>query len=367
MTAPGVFQVLELEPLVGNPDPTFSETTSRETQSRETQSSPQNLADFLEPESLGVEPLVDVLGATVGPDMRAALGARPHDDEIEDGVEDAGRFVDGVRRVPWLWIGLTSSLSVTLGWVILTQTDLATGDVIASRDQEVARQQENERKMSAARVEQERRKYGTIRISSDPPGAEVWMVKHGAEVAFENLPRAHEYLFWVRAPGQHSQVRSIKGSEIDGTVTVDLDPLQNGLVVSEGAVRGNVHPRLAEDFDAQDAVSLRLRSPDKGVSFSLLVGYTPGAHLDDLDVSRVWEFIVTKTAHNSAEIVVKGRHWEEQGNALVFDEIVNLYPSNDTEDANSQSQSRADSAPDAASAPHRPKRRREKRRHGGRG
>jgi hypothetical protein len=63
------------------------------------------------------------------------------------------------------------------------------------------------------------------------------------------------------------------------------------------------------------------------VSLGLLVGYTPGASVVDLDVRKTHEFWLTKAGFQPHELVVKGRHFEEgPGGALIYAENVELAP-----------------------------------------
>jgi hypothetical protein len=243
------------------------------------------------------------------------------------------------RRMPWLWVTLTLMMGGALAWVVATQTDLLEGDVIASRDQQATKETEEARAAAEEAARKAQKEYGTATITSEPKGARVWMIRRGAEVTFENLPRAHEYVFMIDAPGQQPQVRRIKGTEIGGTVTVDLDPLADA--DAHAPLPESDPPRLADTVDPEDVGELRLASPDTDARFGLLVGYTPGVRLEDLEVGETWELLVTKEGHAPHTETIKGRHWEEAGDALIYSEKVELRPLTPEEMAEADSESDA--------------------------
>ncbi|MBC7973738.1 MAG: hypothetical protein H7138_02050, partial [Myxococcales bacterium] len=228
------------------------------------------------------------------------------------------------RGLPWFWIALTAILGGALVWVLYSQTDLFSGDLIALRNQQA--QLEAEQELAAAQREQASavKEYGTIEIASEPAGARVFEVREGGEARFERLPIDHEYMVMVTAPGHVPRVRIVKGSELAAPVIVDLDPLPPGATAP--ALPEERAPKLAA-APSKQAETLVLRSHTPGASLGLLVGYTPGVKIVDVDVEAPQRYLLVLAGHAPAELVVKGRHFEEQGGgALVFAETVKLVP-----------------------------------------
>lgn len=235
-----------------------------------------------------------------------------------------------VRRTSvWPWAALSMMLAAGLGWVLWTQTDLfAGGSLIERRDQAVAAEVAAE----AAAIEEERQRnakeYGTLTLDSAPEGARVWMVKEGPEATFEHLPVDNEYQVLVTAPGHASRVRVVKGSELGAPVIMDLDPLEDPR--ARPPIPDAPPPELG-DGDSDETATLRLRSNSEGARLALLVGYTPGVKIVDLDVEQVHTVWLTLAGHALHEIVLKGRHWEETSDgALVYMEHVKLEPQPET-------------------------------------
>jgi hypothetical protein len=225
------------------------------------------------------------------------------------------------KGAPWAWVGLSLMLASALGWVLYTQTDLFSGDVIANRDAKaLAEAQEDLEEAKAAR---KRSEYGSLQLDSKPEGARVWSIQAGPEARFPNLPIGHEYMVFVAAPGHLPRVRIVKGSELASPVAIDLDaapdPDATPPLPEERA------PKLA-DGNAGQPETLVLRSSTKGAELGLLVGYTPGVKVIDLDVAATHHFRLTKDGFEPHDVIVKGRHWEEVAGNLVYSEHVELRP-----------------------------------------
>lgn len=228
------------------------------------------------------------------------------------------------RGMPVVWIGLTLMFGGALAYVVATQTDLLSGDVIEHRNAEAQAEAEREAAVAQAEIDAKRVSYGTIEIDSAPKAARVFDMREGPTATFEHLPVDHEYMVLVTAPGHRSRVRLVKGSELVGPVVVDLDPLPAGAAsppIAEERV-----PKLASPPSKVDA-TLELRSNTPGAQLGLLVGYTPGVKIIDVDVEQPHRYLLVLAGHQDTELVVKGRHFEEaSGGALVYQETVTLTP-----------------------------------------
>ncbi len=221
----------------------------------------------------------------------------------------------------WPWILLSLMLAAGLGWVLYTQTDLFEGDVIQKRDAEALAEAEAE--LAAARAaRQDDTEYGTVQLDSTPPGSRVWMVREGPSTRFENLPVDGEYMVAVTAPGHVPRVRVLKGTELAAPVIIDLDPVEPG--APEPELPDAPPPKVGTKTD--DTATLELRSNTEGAALSLLVGYTPGVQVMNLDVSQTHRFRITAPGFETHEIVLKGRHWEESEQGLAYLEHVKLRP-----------------------------------------
>ncbi|MBK8238142.1 MAG: hypothetical protein IPK74_21650 [Deltaproteobacteria bacterium] len=222
-------------------------------------------------------------------------------------------------RLPVLWIALTLLLGGALAWVVATQTDLLQGDVIAQRDAEAKAAEVAD--LEARKAEQERAKveYGTIEIASTPKGARVFELREGPVARFEQLPVDHEYMVLVTAPGFAPRVRVVKGTELAAPVVMDLDAVPPGAAVPP--IPEHDAPKLSRAPSKQTA-ALELRSNTAGATLGLLVGYTPGVKIVDVDVKAPHRFLLVLAEHEPTEVIVKGRHFEEKGGALeAFTEV----------------------------------------------
>jgi hypothetical protein len=228
------------------------------------------------------------------------------------------------RSFPWFWLALTLLLGGGLFWVLYSQTDLFSGDLIALRNQKVQAEAEQELAAQQREQESEAKEYGTIEIASEPKGARVFDVREGVEARFEALPVDHEYMVMVFAPGHVPRVRIVKGSELAAPVIVDLDALPAGAAAPP--LPEERAPKLAS-APSKQAETLVLRTHTPGATLGLLVGYTPGVKIIDVDVKAPQRYLLVLAGHDPAELIVKGRHFEEQGDALVYAETVTLVPS----------------------------------------
>jgi len=229
----------------------------------------------------------------------------------------------------WVWVTLSLMLAGALAWVLYTQTDLFSGDVIGNRDRAVQAEVEAEVAAHDAAIAKAQAEYGSIQIDSTPQGARVFDVRPGPEARFDALPIAHEYMILVTAPGHQPRVRILKGSELAAPVIVDLDPLPAGAVTPP--VPEERPPRLADQpGDVHEALVLKSNTP--GARLALLVGYTPGVRLIDVDVEQPRTLWVALAGHELAELVVKGRHYEDDADGNpVYAEHVTLQPADEVE------------------------------------
>lgn len=222
----------------------------------------------------------------------------------------------------WVWITLTVMLAGALGWVLYTQTDIFSGDVIGNRNAEAVAEAVREHEAKQAEIAAKARQYGTIELETTPKGARVFDMRDGPETAFVGLPPEHEYLVLVAAAGHVPRIRRIKGSELAAPVIVDLDPLPAG--APEAELPDEEPPKLATTLGKQTA-TLTLRSNTPGAQLGLLVGYTPGVKLVDVDVAEPKRFWIALPGFEREELVVKGRHYEElAAGSLVFSTNVQL-------------------------------------------
>lgn len=225
--------------------------------------------------------------------------------------------------VPWFWLALTLLLGGGLFWVLYTQTDLFSGDVIASRNAKAQAEAEAELAAQKQAAEAKKKEYGTIEIDSEPKGARVFDLRAGPEASFPALPIDHEYMVLVTAPGHLPRTRIVKGSELAAPVIVDLDPLPAGAAMPP--LPEERVPKLAPTPSKQSE-TLVLRSNTKDATLGLLVGYTPGVKIIDVDVAQPQRYLVVLAGYEPQELAVKGRHFEEQGGNLVYFEKVTLTP-----------------------------------------
>lgn len=226
----------------------------------------------------------------------------------------------------WIFVALSVLLAATLGWVLYTQTDLFEGDVVARRDAEAQTEAKAEIEAAERAQQSAKQQVGTFTLSSEPPKARVWMVAVGPEATFENLPPDGEYMVAVAAAGHQPRVRVVKGSELVAPVVVDLDPLDaEAAAAVPPEIPTAAVPKVGRETKAPVTLVLRSNTPD--ARLMLLVGYTPGATVVDLDVSETHRFLVTLEGHEDHEIELKGRHWDEtEAGELVYDERVQLRP-----------------------------------------
>lgn len=207
----------------------------------------------------------------------------------------------------WPWIAVATMLAGAMGWVLHTQTDLFSGDVIEHRREQALAEATAE--LEAEQAKREQVEYGTVQLDSTPDGARVWMVRPGPVAEFENLPVVGEYMVAAYAPGHRPAVRLVAGSELARPVVFELEPLDDPAAAL--ALPSERPPRLeAADDDSKTAI-LTLETQTEGASLALLVGYTPGATVRDLDVSQTHRFLVTKEGHEPRELELRGRHWDE--------------------------------------------------------
>ncbi len=274
---------------------------------------PRRANDFPSPG----DPAVSAQLAQVGPEPSSAQLSRvlPQPDDESPTPR---------RGMPAVWIVSTLMLGGALAYVLATQTDLFTGDVIERRNAEVQVEAEREAELAQANLDATRVEYGTIEIDSEPKGARVFEVRDGPQARFEHLPIEHEYMVAVTAPGHMPRVRIVKGSELAAPVILDLDAVPAGAAAPP--LGDERPPKLAARPGAAEA-TLDLRSNTPGAQLGLLVGFTPGVKVIDVDVEQPRRFHVVLLGYEVAELVVKGRHFEEQGGALVYQEQVTLVPS----------------------------------------
>jgi hypothetical protein len=248
----------------------------------------------------------------------------------------------------WAWITLSLMLAGALGWVLYTQTDLFSGDVIGNRNAEALAQAESELADKKAAIEAKQAEYGTIQIDSTPEGARVLDVRPGPEARYDALPIAHEYMVVVTAPGHVPRVRTVKGSELSAPVVVDLDPLPAGAAAPP--LPEAPPPRLA-DAPGKDTATLVLRSNTKDARLALLVGYTPGARLLDVDVEQPRTLWIALAGHELHELVVKGRHYEDGPDGVpAYAETVTLVPAKPVADVEDEEIEVGEADPAAATA-----------------
>ncbi len=229
----------------------------------------------------------------------------------------------------WAWVALSLMLAGALGWVLYTQTDLFSGDVIGNRNAQALAQAEAELADKKAEIEAKKAEYGSIQIDSTPEGARVLDVRPGPEARFEALPLDHEYMVVVTAPGHVPRVRTVKGSELSAPVVVDLDPLPPG--AAQPPLPEAPPPKLAST-PGKDTTTLVLRSNTKDARLALLVGYTPGARLLDVDVEQPRTLWIALAGHEVHELTVKGRHYEDGPDGVpAYAEHVTLVPAKPVE------------------------------------
>jgi len=359
------------------------------------------LADLLEPEldlatdpadSIGRAPLIDdPLFAVVGgePSAPAPAGPALALTEPDDDAAPAGGRRSGTL---WAFAGVTVMLGGALAWVLLTQTDLAAGDVIAKRDEAALAAAQAELEARTAAQAAKATEYGAIKLGSEPAGARVWLLQPGPAARFERLPAVAQYQVFARAPGHLPRVVTV--ALADARAAIELDALAPAPALggaagpsSEGAPSAGAQPAAAaqpvaaaapgatsdgaeppaagevaaaagaagEPVDPEviaswaatlappiplapppnvdvadppaEPVDLEVRCPTPDVEIGLLIGFTPGATLQDLDVKREWSFVVTAEGFSERRITVKGRHWEEAaGGQLTFEEVAQLEP-----------------------------------------
>lgn len=228
------------------------------------------------------------------------------------------------RGAPVVWIALTLMLGGGLAWVLATQTDLLSGDVIASRNAAVAADVEREAAQKQAEIDAKQKEYGTIEFDTEPKGARVFELRDGPEATFAGLPVSHEYQVLVTAPGFEPRVRIVKGSELAAPVIVDLDPVAAGAVA--GPIPDETPPKV-DPKPSKDTATLTLRSNTAGAQLGLLVGFTPGVKIVDADVRATHRFVAVLAGFAPSEVTVKGRHFEEsEAGALAYHETITLAP-----------------------------------------
>ena len=258
--------------------------------------------------------------AQAGAGADALRSARVESDHVHVQAASASSFVDvdvdvdvdvaARRGFPWAWITMTAMLASGLLYVLATETDLFEGDLVARRqaqtEAEVARVQAALEAEAAAK----QRQYGTLQINSTPAGARVWLMQSGPRATFPNLPRDGEYHIVVQAAGHVTRGRVVKGSELAAPVMIDLDPLgaSDAVEPSADAMPDLGVPRVGS---SQEVVALDLRTNTPNARLGLLLGWTPGVSMIDLDTSLSHEFAVDLPGHTSRTVVVKPNDWQD--------------------------------------------------------
>lgn len=263
----------------------------------------------------------------LAPAVTAAGGVDP----LADPFVEAEPVAAPRRSIPWGWATMTVVMAGALGYVLYTETDLfEPGDLIARRDAQAVA--EVKAAVAEAKAEQKAKgkEYGSIQLNSNPDGARVWMLRDGPTATFHGLPRAHEFQVLVEAPGHLPRIRTVKGTELTGPVVLDLNPADDPDAVSP--LPDVPAPEVADAYDEKDTVDLVVETHTPDAQLGLLVGFTPGMTMMDLEVTETHHFRITLPGHRSHDVVLKGRHWEEgPDGALVYLETVTLEPRQEEE------------------------------------
>jgi hypothetical protein len=232
------------------------------------------------------------------------------------------------RSVAWGWIGATVLLAGALGWTLHTQTDLFQGNVVELRDAQALAEAEAERGRRAEEAKRRAKEYGSVRLDSTPDGARVYLLRDGPVATFENLPRGDEFVLLALAPGYAPQIKTVRGADASAPVEFELIALAD----PQAAARVPDHPVPAV-ADAktppkpEDTVSLTVKTAAPEARVGLLVGYTPGVTVLDLDVRQTHLFLVDKPGYAAKELALKGRHFEESSDgALIYQDALVLEP-----------------------------------------
>jgi hypothetical protein len=219
-------------------------------------------------------------------------------------------------------------LAGALGWTLHTQTDLFQGNVVERRDAQALAEAEAERNRRAEEAKRRAKEYGSVRLDSTPDGARVYLLRDGPLATFENLARGDEFVLLALAPGYNPQVRTVRGAEASAPVEfelVALDDPQATAPIPEHPVPSVADARTPPK--PGDTVTLTVKAAAPEARVGLLVGYTPGVTVLDLDVRQTHMFLVDKPGHAAKELVLKGRHFEEGSDgALIYQDAVVLEP-----------------------------------------
>ncbi|RMG94509.1 MAG: hypothetical protein D6705_16050 [Deltaproteobacteria bacterium] len=320
--APDLFEALRLEPLPEAPGvPVIVEDEASDAHTAEVVRGDAGPLPSSEDPVAGFAGLADLLEpggpqahetSAPAPAVTPAVAAHA---PVEIEAPEVGVLGDGedhVRRAaPWPWIAMTFVFGGTLLWVLWTQTDLFRGDLVERRKAKVAEEVAEQQARLAAAAEAQQRRYGHVKIDAQPKGARVFLLEDGPKATFRGLPADGTYVVLATAPGHAPEVRRLSGAELSVPVVFDLEP-------AEGAAPPIPDPGPLVPGTSKETVDLEVRVATPSARVGLLIGYTPGASMADVDTDETHRFLVTAPGHAAEEIVVGPDDFQEIDGVRVF-------------------------------------------------
>ncbi len=316
--APDLFEALRLEPLhspAGVPEPVADDVSEAST-AEVVKAPPADAAAPVLPEDefSGLADLLEPGGPPVPPDVAAAADETPPMEDVASATAAAPP-----RAAPWPWIVLSLILGGTLLWVLWTQTDLFRGDLVARRKAEAAAEARRAQEAAVAEAKARAKRYGQIKIDATPKGARVFWLADGPKATFPALPADGTYVVVALAPGHVPEARRLSGAELTVPVVFDLEP-------AEGPAPEIPDPGPPSGGSDDRTVDLEVRIATPGGRVGLLIGYTPGAAMTDVDASATHRFLVAAPGHEPREIEVTPDRFQDLGGQRVFTTHVRLDP-----------------------------------------
>ena len=323
--APDLFEALRLEPLAlspGVPAPVPMDESDLDTAPRETAAAEgaevveapfTGIADLLEPDEPVAEPPAPAPRAE--PPAPAPRATKAPSGPVEESVDTA----PATKAAPWPWIALTAILAGTLGWVLWTQTDLFSGDLVEKRRQAVAVQATREAERARAEAAAKARRYGQIKIDATPKGTRVFLLQDGPKAVFEGLPEDGAYVVIATAPGHAPKARRLSGVELSAPAVFQLEP-------AEGAPVPVPDPGPLEPGRSDRTVDLEVVVHPPGGRAGLLIGYAPGAGMTDVDTSVSHRFLLVAEGYEPRELLVKPEDFQAIDGQRFFTTHVELEP-----------------------------------------
>jgi serine/threonine protein kinase len=226
--------------------------------------------------------------------------------------------VPSLKRSPiWTWLGLIILLAGGAALVFYLKkqgTELSAGEKAAKAERE---KKEKERDALEQRLRAEQADPGTIRVSSTPDGAAVWLLL--GRTPFDSIPLKTQAVWEMRV-------------ELDGHKTQDVRVGGAGWTGKPEDLRASIDvkleagtnepplPAMPPEPPASDRAglvdgsgSLHATSKPEGAAVWLLVGITNSMELSGIEAGQSYELRVTKDGFVPGYVRITGEEWRQGG------------------------------------------------------